>query len=155
MMRKLIVIFFGIVILGSANSYRQSYVIDFDDFGPVFPDANKMLDKLCRDNFLATDIKNKSDYYEIKTDVPGIEKKDIKITVKENLLSIKIVLSNKEKSDNEYILKERMSKGELSRSFKLRDLDVDGDIKVKLEKGVLKIDAPKSTKKTAREIKIN
>ncbi|NQY44139.1 MAG: Hsp20 family protein, partial [Legionellales bacterium] len=129
--------------------------IDFDDFdfSPFF-NTSKILDNICKDSFLATDIKNKEEYYEVITDVPGLDKKDIKVIFKENYLHIKVSIPIIEDKNKEYILRERIHYGELSRSFKLQDSDPKGDIKVKLKDGILKINLPKSKQKAAREIKI-
>ena len=152
-MKKLSVGLFAIFLF--SNTFAYKYTIDFDDFdfSPFF-NTTRMLDTICKDSVLATDIKSKSEYYEIVTDVPGIDKKDIKVTFKEHYLHIKVSVPKIEDKNKEYILRERMYHGELSRSFKLRDADPSGDIKVKLKDGTLKIEIPKSKQKAAREIEI-
>jgi HSP20 family protein len=153
MTRKILILLIGLSIFSNAFTYK--YTIDFDefDFSPFFA-TSKMFDSICKDNILATDIESKKNHYKITTDVPGIDKKNISVTFKEGYLKIKVTIPNKPPANNEYILKERIYKGELSRSFKLSDADPNGDIKVNLKNGTLNIEIPKSKEKATREIKI-
>ena len=156
MIKKCLILMFGLSAIANVNAgHNYSYVIDLEDVSPFFYNAGRMPDRVCGNGFLATDIKSKPNHYDIKVNMPGIDKKDVKVTFKESTLHIKVNMPKDDKSSDEYILKERhVTNGEASRSFKLRDADMDGDIKVKLKDGILEIKVPKNQKKSAREIKV-
>jgi len=67
-----------------------------------------------------TDFIDKGDVYELKVDLPGIEKNEIKVTLKDNLISIDAKSEEKkeEKKDNKVIKRERFV-GVMHRSLTL------------------------------------
>lgn len=91
------------------------------------------------------DIYEKEGIYTIEIDVPGYDKKDIKIECKKGYLTItakkEIIEDN---SDKNYIRKER-SYGEYTRSFYLGDIDTSS-IEAKFNNGTLMITVPKEEK---------
>lgn len=102
------------------------------------------------DNFVSTkevdnmkcDIYEKDGDYHIEMDVPGFDKKDIKVEVKNGYLTI---TAEKQTEDNEeqkkYIRHERVY-GKYSRSFYLGDLESD-NIEASFVDGTLKVIVPK------------
>ncbi|NLD98662.1 MAG: Hsp20/alpha crystallin family protein, partial [Fibrobacter sp.] len=68
-------------------------------------------------NMPRVDIVESSDSYTIKADLPGIEKKDVKITVENDVLTIEGEFSSeRSKKENKYHYFERSS-GKFARSF--------------------------------------
>ncbi len=154
MQKKIWWLMFITLVVCGANAYRQPYVFDLDALSPFFTDTSRIIDRMCRDNFLATDIKSEAEKYKIKIDVPGIKKNDIKAILKESILYIEVNVKENY-NEGEYILRERsFGENKISRSFKLRDADPNGEIKSELKKGVLFIEVQKNKQKTVREIKI-
>jgi HSP20 family protein len=102
----------------------------------------------------SVDLSENSDSFLIKADVPGMDKKDIKITMQDNVLNISgEKKQEKEEKDRNYHLIER-SYGQFSRSFTL-PTKVDSDkIKAEFKNGVLEIVIPKAPEAKAREIEI-
>jgi len=101
------------------------------------------------DNFVTTnrnemkcDIYEKEGNYHIEIDVPGFNKNDISIEVKDGYLIV-TAEKNQEENVNEknYIKKERVY-GKYQRSFYLGELDVD-NIDATLNDGTLKVVVPK------------
>ncbi|MHA1253872.1 MAG: Hsp20/alpha crystallin family protein [Candidatus Helarchaeota archaeon] len=88
------------------------------------------------------DIKELDDHYEITLEVPGFDKNDINIEIKNDILTIKSEKEiNKEEKDKEgnYICRERIYHN-FSRSLKLpENVNID-DIKASMDKGILKIE---------------
>ena len=90
------------------------------------------------------DIAETKDKYEIKAELPGMDEKDINLSLAEGVLTI----SGEKKSETEnkgekgYYLKE-CSYGSFSRSVRLPDNIADDKIEAKFKKGVLIIDMPK------------
>lgn len=93
--------------------------------------------------------------YEIETELPGVEKKDINIEINENVLTIKGEKKgfNEEKKDNYHRI-ERMH-GSFKRSVKL-PLDIDPEkINAKLENGLLHVEVGKHQKAKEKKRTIN
>ncbi len=90
----------------------------------------------------------------VKTEVPGLDPKDIEISLTEGVLTIKgEKKQEKEENEENYHLIER-SFGSFSRSIRLpREVQAD-KISASYKNGVLKIVLPKSEEAKKREIKI-
>ncbi len=91
-----------------------------------------------------TDIKDEGDHYELEADLPGFDKKDIKLDINGDVLTVKAERhSEHEEKDKrgKYVRCER-SYGSYSREFDLSNIDAN-NIKAKYENGVLKLNMPK------------
>ena len=114
---------------------------DFDLFDDIFRDPfftrneNKMM---------KTDIRENKDNYVIDVDLPGFDKKDIKIDVTDGYLTINAKVSNEanDKEKGKYIRKERYY-GECSRSFYVGEGVKSDDIKASFKNGILSLELPK------------
>ncbi|MEA4816742.1 MAG: Hsp20/alpha crystallin family protein [Lachnospiraceae bacterium] len=108
-------------------------------------------------SMMKTDIKEKGSSYELDVDLPGFKKEDIEIRLNSGFLTINATQKfDKEEKDekNNFIRKERYA-GSCSRSFYVGEEISEGDIKAKLEDGLLKVEFPKKeTKKIAEEKRI-
>lgn len=87
-----------------------------DLFPRSFSDGEEMIGRLMnnfwQDRSLATDIKEFDSYYEVKADLPGIKKEDIKVTYANDTLTIraKHTANSEEKDDDgHYLRRERTS----------------------------------------------
>jgi HSP20 family protein len=103
----------------------------------------------------AVDLYEKDDHFMIKAELPGVDKKAIKIDLKDRLLT----LSGERSYDNEvkeenYYRRER-SYGKFQRAFTL-PADVDSDkISAEFKDGVLQIEVPKPEEKQAKQVTIH
>src|SRR3989337_18462 len=134
-------------------------------FVPVFGDLEKEFSRLINPNFESStvetsdwqpkvDVVEESKQFVVKVDIPGVDPKDISVSLDRNNLTIKgeKETEHKEKKDN-YVRYER-SKGSFYRRIMLPDV-VDGDkITAKGKDGVLVITIPKSDKGTTRKIEV-
>ena len=98
---------------------------------------------------LKTDISETDDQYQVKVDIPGIDKQDVKLAYRDNLLSIKVqkhsfVDHSDQKQD--VVMNER-HEGLLQRDYMLPDVDPE-QIKATQTDGVLTITLPKSKQVT-------
>ena len=101
------------------------------------------------------DIYDDNDHIVIKAELPGIDKKDITIDLKDSVLTLKGErnVENEEKEDN-YYRRER-SFGKFERAFTLpTGLDPE-KIKADYKDGVLKIEIPKPEKEKPKQITIH
>lgn len=97
-----------------------------------------------KEQAMKCDIYEKNGSYHIEMDIPGFDKKDISLEVKDGYLTIKAEKTeenNEEDTDKNYIRRER-SYGKYERSFYLGDLDQD-KIDAEFSNGMLKIVVPK------------
>ncbi len=103
------------------------------------------------------DIAELKDKYEIKAELPGMDEKDINLSVEDGLLTISgEKKAETEEKDKGYYLKE-CSYGSFSRSVRLPDNIADDKISAQFRKGVLFIDMPKTKEiqSKARKIEIS
>lgn len=124
------------------NIIPRKYYLDdfFDDFV-----SSKGKD------IMKCDIYELEGVYNIDLDVPGFDKKDIKIECKDGYLTISVKKEDTQESNNKnYIRKERFY-GEYSRTFYLGEMDVE-KIDAKFNNGTLHITIPKEEKQNNKRI---
>ena len=102
-------------------------------------------------SLMKTDIREKDDKYIIEMDLPGYEKENINLELKEGYLIVSAKVEKNENSDeNErYVHKERFY-GECSRNFYVGEDVTEEDIFAEFKNGILKINIPK--KETKKEL---
>lgn len=103
----------------------------------------------------AVDIREEKERYVIHADLPGVEAKDIEITMENGILSLKGErASDQEESHEGYKRLERV-RGTFYRRFSLPDTaDID-KIEARSRDGVLEIVVPKHAKLQPRKITVN
>jgi HSP20 family protein len=101
------------------------------------------------------DLYEKDENYVIKAELPGMNKKDISIDVKDRLLTLSGERSfDNEVKDDHYYRRER-SNGKFHRVFTL-PVDVDADkISATFKDGVLTIEIPKPEKAKVKQIAVH
>lgn len=100
------------------------------------------------------DILEEADHYRIDIDLPGVEAKDVSVTVERNVLTIsgERKLEKEDKREGYYRL-ERLS-GSFTRAFELpKDVDPE-NISAASKNGVLSVSLPKSAVAKARSIEV-
>ena len=95
-------------------------------------------------SLMKTDIKETKDNYLIEMDLPGYDKDNINLSLKDGYLSIsaKVEKEENENEEEKYVRKERFY-GECSRSFYVGDDITEEDIDAEFKNGILKIEIPK------------
>lgn len=103
----------------------------------------------------AMDVLDRTEEVVVRVEMPGVEKKDIDISLHENILTVKgIVKGESEGTEDGYYVKER-THSTFARSVKV-PVKVDTDkITAELKLGVLDIHLPKSEELKPRKIKID
>ncbi|MEZ5198845.1 MAG: Hsp20/alpha crystallin family protein [Bacteroidales bacterium] len=107
----------------------------------------------------AVNIKESSDDFMIEVAAPGMNKKDFKINLENNQLTISSEHKEEKKNNEENYMRREFSYQSFQRTFNLSENLVDGEkISAKYCDGVLCITLPKKEEvkpKPAREIKIS
>ena len=133
-----------------------------NNFGmSLFDDMNSMFDTPFFRNVqtapaMKTDIKEKDGLYLMTMDLPGFDKDNIKIELKDGYLTV-TAEQKEEKEENEeekggYIVRER-NYGSCSRSFYVGAHVTENDVKAAYKDGALHLSFPKEAPKEVPETK--
>jgi HSP20 family protein len=133
----------------SATRYRDPFAVardllGWDPFYTARPAASAFAP--------AFEVKETTDSFIVKADLPGVAESDLDINVHNNVLTVTGARQAEERKDGEsYALYERQF-GSFSRSFSLPDM-ADGErIEAKLENGVLTLSIGKKAEAKPRKI---
>jgi len=100
------------------------------------------------------DLSENKDGYEIMADLPGLEKKDIKISLQDNVLTLQGERREEQKKEDDKRYYYERSYGTFSRSVRLPEKVDDAHIHAEYKDGVLKITLQKSEEVKPRQIEI-
>ena len=104
--------------------------------------------------FPKTDIIDRDNKIIIRSELPGVKKDDLDISLKDNILTIKASSKHEEdKKDDEYHRRE-ISRGEYQRSFRLQENINSDKIKSSFKDGILQLEIPKEKPAKRQNIKI-
>ena len=114
---------------------------DFDLFDDIFGDS---FFRKSESKMMKTDIREDKDNYVIDIDLPGFDKKNIKIDITDGYLTINAKVNNEDNDSKKgkYIRKERYY-GECSRSFYIGDEVKAENVKANFKNGILTLEVPK------------
>ena len=105
-----------------------------DFFAPFFGNSTSVMN---------TDIREEGKNYVMETELPGYDKKDVSIQLKNGYLTVTAKKEEVTERTQNYLRRERRS-GTISRSFYVGDVS-EKDVHAKFEKGVLEISFPKES----------
>lgn len=106
-------------------------------------------------NVVKSNILENENEYEIEIISPGCDKKDFKIKIEDDILSVSYQNEKETKSENKNKYKFiEYEFSDFQKSFKLPNNILIDKISSKYENGVLKITIPKSEQKNVKEIEI-
>jgi len=121
----------------------------FDGFGRNFPAFSARGANLPR-----MDVSETDKLIEVTAELPGLEAKDVKVDLVENVLTIQgESKSEREESKKDYHLIER-SFGSFNRSVQLPDGVKAEDVTAEIAKGLLKVTVKKPVPKQAKQIAV-
>ena len=98
-----------------------------------------------------TDLVDEGDSYLLEADLPGFDKKDIKLDIKDDVLTVKAERHSKteEKDSQHKVIRRERSYGCYSRQFDVSGIKTD-EIKAKYDNGVLKLTLPKKEEESPK-----
>ena len=102
----------------------------------------------------AVDIKEEPDRYVLKADVPGIDPKDIEVTMENGVLILKGERSHEEREETENYKRMERVYGMFYRRFSLPDTADAEQIRATCRNGVLEVVIPKHAKLQPRRIEV-
>lgn len=101
----------------------------------------------------SVDILETEDGYILQLDLPGLQADNIKLHVKEGILTVQGERATQERRDDKFFYCERPA-GTFERSFRLPDYVDTGNIKAAYENGVLTLTMPQRAESRPRTIEI-
>ncbi len=117
----------------------------FDNmFGNVFSPTRYWGE--ANDNFFTprVDVKETANQYVVSAELPGVEKKDLKVTLEKGLLTIEAESNYEDKEEKEgRLIRQERRYGRFMRSFELGADVKEKDIDASFKDGILTLTAPK------------
>ncbi len=90
------------------------------------------------------DVREQGEHYEITAELPGVDKKDIQVHVREGTLTLEAEASESQQEEKEgRVIRQERRYGKYMRSFDLGGDVRDADIKASFKDGVLTLQVPK------------
>ncbi len=100
------------------------------------------------------DIKEGKDAYEVIADVPGVNPKDIDVSLEEGVLTVRGARKSEDKDEGEGYTRTERVYGSFYRRFTLPETADAEHISAKTEHGVLKLHIPKKEKALSKRITV-
>lgn len=120
-----------------------------NDFGffPAWNEHSPLYGKHAK-NLMKTDVRETDECYELDVDLPGFQKDEIHVDVKDGYLTVSAQkgLDKDEEDKKGRVLRQERYAGACSRSFYVGDVKAE-DVKAKYESGVLTVLIPKKEPK--------
>ena len=119
-------------------SFNHDFDLFDDFFRPTFPEM--------RHNLMKTDISEKDGQYELNMELPGYQKEDVKLSLKDGYLLVEAEhKDDKEEKDKKgKVIRQERYFGSCSRSFYVGASVKEEDIKASFVNGELHISVPKA-----------
>lgn len=125
----------------------------FDDSFPCTGDSDEDLN-LCAWN-PAVDIYETDDGVVITIDLPGVNKEDVMVEMKDDVLTISGHRFDDDKIDEERYFRRERTCGGFQRAFTLRSIVPPDSIKAKFKNGILRVEIPKPEAETPKQVSVN
>lgn len=139
---------FGLIPYGREENSLFNYLDNFERnfFGSAFSNVRQF----------RTDIVDKGDKYQLCAELPGFSREDIKIDLKDGILTISAKKDESVEENKDSFIRRERRYGSFSRSFDISGIDADA-ISAAYRDGVLTLDLPKTQPEPvppARQIEI-
>lgn len=139
--------------------YANPFTALSSHFDDVFSDnIFESIDrKLTSGSWPKVDISESDNGYSIKADLPGMDKKDVTISVESGVLTITGEKADEHKKEKDKYYHLERSYGKFCRTFYLPEGSDAEKIAASMKNGVLELDIPKTEKQKPKniEIKVN
>ena len=104
----------------------------------------------------ALDIVETADGYEIRADLPGVDRDDLSVSIKDNVLTIEAeTRSENVEKDGDTVIKRERQVGKFQRTLRLGKAVDESKVSADYRDGVLKLSLPRSTEVDGRRIDVN
>ena len=100
-----------------------------------------------------TNIHENDDSYVFSMEMPGLTKKDVEVTLENDVLTVKGERTEETEAKN--LLRREIRSAKFERSFKVGEGIEQDQIKAKMENGVLTLTLPKKPEKVGRKVDVS
>lgn len=100
------------------------------------------------------DVINREGDILIKAELPGVDKKDINITIANNILTLEASMSKEEKEEKAEYYRQEICRGSYQRTFELPAAVKENEAKATFKNGILELTIPKVEKTKRSTIKV-
>jgi HSP20 family protein len=104
--------------------------------------------------FPRIDIVDRDGELLVRAELPGVEKKELEITIADDLLTILVHREVSEKEESEHFYRAEMSRGAMERTIPLPVSVVGDKAKAELKDGILELVIPKATKVSRHKVSV-
>jgi len=142
----------------SGNRPVRRFGLDFDNvFDDWFKTSGRSLANEDGRVFPAIDIKEKSNMYVVKADIPGVTQDDIDVSVSDGILTINAETRNEseETDDDDRVIRRERNYGKYVRSITLGTEVNEDNVKAKYKNGVLTLELPKAEATKPKRVKVD
>ena len=130
---------------------RLNRLLDEAFVGSAFPEQGSAITSAW---FAPTDVSEDANSLQITLEVPGVRPEDVKISLENNLLTVRGEKKQEAEERTERVHRYERSYGTFERSFVLPNTVDPDKISANYENGILKIRIPKSERARPREIPV-
>ena len=120
----------------------------FSDFGLNYDESDIVWSP-------SVDVSETENHYEVKAEIPGLKKEEIKVTVEDNVLKLSGEKKHEEETNKKNYHRIERSYGRFERSFWLPKEVKKEEIKASYKNGVLELVIPKAEEVKPKEIAIS
>lgn len=141
----------------SAPTTRWGFGDDIDRMFEGFFRPMRWVEEAAGDTFVpAMNIKERENEYVVQTDLPGIRKEDINVTLENGLLTITAERkTEEERKEGEQELRREVRYGRYTRSLRLGTQIDEKGVKASYRDGVLELILPKAEEVKPRKIAVD
>ena len=100
------------------------------------------------------DVINREEDILVKAELPGVDKKDIHITIANNVVTLEASMSKEEKEEKAEYHRQEICRGSYRRTFELPAAVKENDAKATFKNGILELTIPKVEKTKRTSIKV-
>lgn len=119
--------------------WRRPLLAELESFEMKFP----RIDMVDRDNELL-----------VRAELPGIDKKDLEITIADDFLTLSVHREVSDKEESEHYYRAEMARGAMERTIPLPVDVVSDKAKAELKDGILELVIPKATKVSRHKVSV-
>ena len=134
-------------------SERLNRVVSRQGNGPM--DGNGQEVMTTADWIPTVDISETEAEYAIQAELPGVKKEDVKVTLENDVLTIRGERRQQQTETGRKHHRIERSYGRFVRSFTLPDTVEGGNVRAEYAEGILNLHLPKSEKAKPRQIEVN
>ena len=126
-----------------------------DEMNRYFSQTRESAANQERDWMPAVDIREENNRYLLAADIPGVDRKNVEITLEEGVLTVKGERNTGTDISEEGYRRRERTHGTFMRQFTLPDTVDAGNISAAVQDGVLQIEIPKQDKPEPRRITVS